>query len=123
MDYTNLFKPVLPTLGFSFSIRGISASELASNIEIFWSPLPLATPASISVPIIQEIIAPALLSGVKRDAVLALGGLGKWVRSETALVGYVVPFELPFVAELALPHEDGKIKVSPANKRKVGRLV
>ncbi|KAL6140927.1 hypothetical protein ACLB2K_059219 [Fragaria x ananassa] len=35
------------TSGFSFSILGISASELASNIEKFRSPLPLAALASI----------------------------------------------------------------------------
>lgn len=34
----------------------------------------------------------------------------------------MVPFELPFVTELALDHEDGKIKVSPAKKCKLGRL-
>ncbi|KAL6204635.1 hypothetical protein ACLB2K_021902 [Fragaria x ananassa] len=112
--------------GVTFSLPGVSVTDLVVQLARFKSipsiveaviP-PLAFPPVIQIP--SSVLEPIL--GVKRDADLTLVPLGKKARN-TYEPRKVIPYEPSFMLEMFLAFEDGKIKVSPAKKKKVDKLL
>ena len=105
------------TSQFLFSIPGVSATDLATKINKFRTPFPLvpAVPSPVVLPV-SSAAPVGSVSGLKRNAFMDIQSCGKRNKS-MVLVEECLPLELPFVAELSLPHKDGVLLISPQKKR------
>ena len=102
-----------------FSLPGVSAADLAAQLNRFRSSVASPPPATLVVlPRSVPALVPAL-AGTKRGAFMDVQSVGKRSKS-LAVVECSPELELPFDVELSLPHKDGVLQISP-QKRKVGR--
>ncbi|KAL6225857.1 hypothetical protein ACLB2K_004706 [Fragaria x ananassa] len=98
---------VIRTASLSFSLRGISAADLAAQLARFRVPMvipsvPINIPMVAPATVVVETAVPAI-AGVKRGPDMALETLGKRGRAEDST------------------SKEQMIIISPAKKRKIGR--
>ncbi|KAL6186169.1 hypothetical protein ACLB2K_042290 [Fragaria x ananassa] len=84
VELLNPFKHVLSKSALSFSIPEILATDLAFQLQKFRTPPSVAV--SVLVSLCKDFTSSSMLSGVKRDVSMDLGGMGKRGQFETDMM-------------------------------------